>query len=162
MSQNNGVGCNHAQCCALFFALRTQQPRKYEAQYSLEYLSLLTEVCICRDNAVYRSNSFKFERRTPSVSDNPGGQQPVRESSHISHIIDQVIQTKKRNRLVRTKKEVILLRSILKVTACNCMDFFPNHFCQPGWFYIDGQKSGWNCGKQLTVSSDKNWENSAH
>ena len=35
-----------------------------------------------------------------------------------------------------------------------------NHFSQVG--SIDGQKLGWNCGEQLRVSSDKNWENSAH
>ena len=90
------------------------------------------------------------------MSDNPSGHQPVRESSHISNIIDQVIQTKKRNRIVRTKKEVILLRSILKVTACNCMDFLITSA------RFVGPMFGWNCGKQLTVSSDKNWENSAH
>ena len=141
LSQNNGVGCNHAQCYFLFFARRTEQHWKYEFQYftlswAPPYISLLTEVCtICRDNAVYRSNSFKFERRTPSVSDNPGGHQPTRESSHISNIIDQVIQTKKRNRIVRTKKEVILLRSILKVTACNCMDFLITSAVPTGLVY---------------------------
>ena len=94
------------------------------------------------------------------MSDNPGGHQPVRESSHISNIIEQVIQTKKRNRIVRTKKEVILLRSILKVTACYCMDFLITSVSQVD--STEGQKPGWNCGKELTVSSDKNWENSAH
>merc|ERR550532_2520129 len=54
-----------------------------------------------RDNAVYRSNSFKFERRAPVTEPH---QQPVRQSS-ISNIIDQVIQTKKPNRVSRTKKE---------------------------------------------------------
>ena len=136
LSQNNGVGCNHAQCYFLFFALRTEQQLKIWISIVADnilhwdwlhpiHLRVLTEVCICRDNAVYRSNSFKFERRTPSVSDNPGGHQPARESSHISHIIDQVIQTKKRNRIVRTKKEVILLRSILKV---NCLQLHGFHF----------------------------------
>ena len=65
-----------------------------------QYLSHIT----FRDNAVYRSNSFKFERRAPVAEPQ---QQPVRQSS-ISNIIDQVIQTKKPNRVSRTKKEVIL------------------------------------------------------
>ena len=136
LSQNNGVGCNHAQCYFLFFARRTEQHWKYEFQYftlslAPPYITLLTEVCtICRDNAVYRSNSFKFERKSPALSDSQ-----ARESSHISNIIDQVIQTKKRNRIVRTKKEVILLRSILKVTACNCMDFLITSAVPTGLVY---------------------------
>ena len=79
---------------------------------------------ICRDNAVYRSNSFKFERRGGPVSDPAGAPaQPVRQTSHVASIIDQVIQTKKPNRVSRRKKEVIL-RSILNIICiCICMDF---------------------------------------
>jgi len=54
-----------------------------------------------RDNAVYRSNSFKFERRSPETS----------LPTHQSDPIDQVIETKKPVRPVRpvrSVKEVIL------------------------------------------------------
>ena len=79
-----------------------------------KYIKILIEFQFYRDNAVYRSNSFKFERRGPTLPEAPQHVPPsstrvTSPTSQISHKLDQVqgILSKKLNKSVA--KEVIFI-----------------------------------------------------
>ena len=96
----------------MFYIQFDPNPHTFQTEIVLfkKYIKILIEFQYCRDNAVYRSNSFKFERRGPTLPEAP--QQPARvtsPASQISHKLDQVqgILSKKLNKSV--VKEVIFI-----------------------------------------------------
>ena len=54
-----------------------------------------THKSFCRDNAVYRSNSFKFERRAPAASTaRPEAGQPAQSAARLEQVLASVSREK--------------------------------------------------------------------
>lgn len=81
-------------------------------------------IFFCRDNAVYRSNSFKFERRGPAPPETEVARVQSRVPGHVAPLDSQVQRNSKNNKKIyrRITKEVIFSIFFGIWTACHRVD----------------------------------------